>query len=88
MKKKNLLKTILSITLLGFLTIGVSLQALQMSDETLDTSKMEPGTLIQTDSDGTKTIMKPDGTSIQLKPDGSKVIKKSDGTIIQVPAEK
>jgi len=90
-KEINFMKnqTWIALGIVGFLALGIALQADNASVYTQPDGTMiikdTDGTLIQKRADGSKLIRKPDGTTVEVRTDGSKLIKNADGTTIEVP---
>ena len=77
-KRRSSVKFVLSISLMGFLSLGTFLEGGIIAEE---------NSTVQTLPDGTKLIQGKDGTTIQVKPDGSKIIKKANGASIEVKTD-
>jgi hypothetical protein len=92
MKSKRFFLNSLLFLSIGFLTLGLFLDANLHAGKPVYKSndqlmQDEAGSRVQINSDGSKLIKKPDGTTVQVKPDGSKIIKDKDGTRIEVKAD-
>jgi hypothetical protein len=85
---------LLSLSLIGTLSFGQLLQAVEETPGAVETPtttnsngaqviKNPDGSLIEIDQYGNKTIKSPDNTTVQIKADGTKYIQNSDGSSIE-----